>query len=200
MSDDHPLNIVLSEDAQRDFMQQLKSIFTQMDRQYDQAADYYQFYCKGCENNCCATRFHHHTLLEHLYLRQGFNQLEAAERKRIQTEAADNRRQIRAADARHQSLRTMCPLNSEGLCLLYAHRPMICRLHGLPHELRKPGRQPVYSPGCDAFNQQCGKKSYYPFDRTPFYRQIAALERELREAAAFNARIKMTVAEMIATF
>lgn len=200
MPDKHPLNIAFSEDIQRAFMERLQFIYAQMDRQYGRAAAYYQFYCNGCDNNCCATRFHHHTLLEHFYLRQGYNALEAAERRRIQTEAANNRRQMRAADALNRTIRMMCPLNSKGLCVLYIHRPMICRLHGLPHELHKPGRQPVYSPGCDAFTRQCGDKSYYPFDRTPFYRQIAALEQELRKAAAFNARLKMTVAEMIGIF
>jgi hypothetical protein len=40
----------------------------------------------------------------------------------------------------------------------------------------------------------------YRFDRTPFYRQMAMLERELKQAAGLDAKLKMTVAEMIATF
>ncbi len=34
-----------------------------------------------------------------------------------------------------------CPLLADGLCLLYAHRPVICRTHGLPLLMEADGRQ-----------------------------------------------------------
>ncbi len=43
-----------------------------MDLKYKEAADYYGFDCTGCEDNCCFTRFFHHTLLEYLYIMEGY--------------------------------------------------------------------------------------------------------------------------------
>jgi hypothetical protein len=77
---------------------------------------------------------------------------------------------------------------------------MICRLHGLPHELHPEGGQMVRGPGCNAFEQQCRKQPYVAFDRTPFYRRMAELERGLRQASGYGFKIKMTLAEMIACF
>ena len=54
----------------------------------------------------------------------------------------------------------------------------------------------------DAFLSQCrdrGKTDYIRFDRTPLYRQMAMLERELRLATGVNDPIKLTVAQMLAT-
>ena len=74
---------------------------------------------------------------------------------------------------------------------------MICRLHGIPHQLQKPGQGIMYSPGCEAFTKQCEAKEYIKFDRTPFYVEMAKHERELREAVGFAQKFKMTVAEML---
>ena len=94
-------------------------------------------------------------------------------------------------------VRLWCPLNDDGLCTLYHFRPMICRLHGIPHELQKPGQSPVYGPGCETFDRRCGHKGYLKFDRTPFYRQVAMLEQEVKRAMGFDGKIRMSVAEMI---
>jgi hypothetical protein len=46
--------------------------------------------------------------------------------------------------------------------------------------------------------QKCvnGKK-YIKFDRTPFYIEMAKLERELREALDFAQKFKMTMTQML---
>jgi hypothetical protein len=92
----------------------------------------------------------------------------------------------------------MCPVNRDGLCTLYDYRPMICRLHGLPHMLLQPGGKAICGPGCGQFDRQCSHKSCSPLDRTPLYLSMARLERELRQAAGVSGKIKMTVAQMIA--
>ena len=74
---------------------------------------------------------------------------------------------------------------------------MICRLHGIPHELQKPGQNPVYGPGCETFDHRCSRKDYFKFDRTPFYRRLAMLEEDVRQTLGFDGKIKMTVAEII---
>ena len=86
--------------------------------------------------------------------------------------------------------------------MLYAFRPMICRLHGIPHELHRPGGNVIKNPGCNAFFDQCrksGTSAYIRFDRTPFYRQMAILEKDLRQATGYTDKIKLTIAQMLVT-
>ena len=104
------------------------------------------------------------------------------------------------ADRQGKALRIMCPLNRNERCTLYPYRPMICRLHGIPHELQRSGGNPIKNPGCDAFFNQCrqrGQTDYIRFDRTPFYRQMAALEQELRIKTGYSDKIKLTIAQML---
>ena len=57
------------------FLDRLRDIFRAMDREYTRATEHYQFQCDGCMDNCCLTRFYHHTHLEFYYLRMGFENL-----------------------------------------------------------------------------------------------------------------------------
>lgn len=178
----------------------LRDLFQDMDESYDTVAGKYGFVCTGCTENCCLTRFHHHTLLEYLYLMEGIRKLGMEDRQAIRQRALTADRQLTDADRKGRALRVMCPLNVDGRCRLYPHRPMICRLHGIPHELHPPNRRIVRNPGCDAFFDQCrarGKTDYIPFDRTPFYRRMATLERQLRQATGYEGKIKLTVARMV---
>jgi hypothetical protein len=91
----------------------------------------------------------------------------------------------------------MCPLNDEQRCILYAYRPMICRLHGIPHQLRRPDGQRQVGPGCGDFDRQCANSDPKLLDRTPLYIDLAALEKQLRRQLRFEGRIKMTIAQMM---
>lgn len=182
------------------FLSRLQAIYTDMDRKYKEAADYYGFDCTGCEDNCCLTRFYHHTLLEYFYIYEGFKTLGQSRQNKVKHKAAQVCRQTELADAKGQPVRLMCPLNSNGLCLLYAFRPMICRLFGIPHELQQSGVEAVYRPGCGAFSEQCLEKDYFKFDRTPFFIEMAKLEMELKRTVGIAQKIKLTVAEMVITF
>jgi Fe-S-cluster containining protein len=182
------------------FLERLKRLYDEMDAAYRAAADHYGFHCDGCTDNCCLTRFYHHTHLEYLFLREGFRSLPPEERAEVRARADGVIRETAAAERDGVAARFMCPLNSGGRCRIYARRPMICRLHGIAHELHLPGRPVSLGPGCDAFMRQAAGADDYRFDRTPFYRQMAMLERELKQAAGLDAKLKMTVAEMIATF
>jgi len=182
------------------YLERLRRIFAEMDRQYDKAAAHYGFQCKGCEDSCCLTRFHHHTFLEFLFIREGLNKLEPSERHAIRIQAAAVSRQTAQAQKKGTAVRSMCPLNEAGRCRLYPYRPMICRLHGIPHELQKPGRPVSHGPGCGAFGEQCFGKPYLKFDRTPFYIEMAGLENEFKQAIGLTGRIKLTIAEMIVAF
>ena len=172
-------------------------LFEQMDRAYDEAAHASGFVCNGCEDNCCLTRFYHHTLLEVLYLKEGLEKLAPEVLTRIKAQAESIVAKTTDLEKRDQQIRIMCPLNDEGRCILYAHRPMICRLHGIAHLLHRPDGQIQTGPGCDAFYTQCGLSTEGLLDRTPLYVAMAQLERQLREASGINEKIKMTIAEII---
>jgi len=191
---------MIPEEKKIAFFNRLQKIFGDMDRSYDIAAQSYGFQCRGCEDNCCLTRFYHHTYLEFLFLRQGFESLEVSARRALRAKALDVCRQLELADIEERAVRLMCPLNIDGLCTLYRYRPMICRLHGIPHELQKPGQPVMHGPGCDAFDRQCSEKPYFKFDRTRFYFEMARLENELKQTAGLNGRIRLTIAEMILDF
>ncbi len=172
-------------------------LFEQMDHAYDEVARPSGFVCNGCEDNCCLTRFFHHTLLEYLYLEEGLGKLAPEMLAQVKTQAESVVEQTAAMEGGDQPLRIMCPLNQAGRCILYAHRPMICRLHGIAHILRRPDGQTQTGPGCDDFYAQCGPSPDHLLDRTPLYVAMAKLEGELREALGFNGKIRMTIAEMI---
>lgn len=180
----------------------LESIYGEMDRVYATVAGQYGFRCNGCSDNCCLTRFYHHTLLEYLYLVEGLRTIKPDVRQWINKQAWVAGTGIAGAERRGETLRIMCPLNREERCILYAFRPMICRLHGLPHELHRPDGNRIKNPGCDEFFKQCrdhGQTDYIRFDRTPFYRQMATLEQALRKEIGYYPKIKLTIAQMLVT-
>ncbi|RZB37230.1 MAG: hypothetical protein SRB2_01312 [Desulfobacteraceae bacterium Eth-SRB2] len=182
------------------FLERLKIIYSAMDKKYQEAADYYNFYCTGCDDNCCFTRFYHHTLLEYFYIKKGYNTLVNEKQVQVKQRALEVCRKTREADEKGGPVRLMCPLNVNNLCLIYTYRPMICRLHGIPHVLQRPGQGVLYAPGCAVFMEQCQKKEAFKFDRTPFYMEMAELEKELKQAVGMTQKIKMTVAQMLVTF
>lgn len=182
------------------FLDRLKIIYADMDGKYQEAADYYSFECTGCEDNCCLTRFYHYTLIEYLYIKEGFHGLENKKQVEVKQRSLAVCRKTDEADEKGKPVQQMCPVNFGSLCVLYPYRPMICRLHGIPHELQRPGQGILNSPGCGTFALKCHEKKRFKFDRTPFYMQMAALEKEMKEAVGVTQKIKMTVAQMIVTF
>ena len=168
-----------------------------MDHAYAETAQYYGFQCAGCEENCCLTRFYHHTHVEYFYLLSGFFKLGFDRQEEIRSQAGAVNRQILTGQSQGTPPRMMCALNEQGACLLYEYRPMICRLHGIPHELKMPGRPTVYGPGCSDFVSRCGDRGYKVFDRTPFYLSLSGLERRFREQFHITGKLKKTVSEML---
>ena len=182
------------------FLPRLQAIYVDMDHKYQEATDYYGFNCTGCEDNCCLTRFYHHTLLEYYYIYEGFKTLSPATQDKVKQKAAQVSYQTALADQEGRPVRLMCPLNNSGRCLLYAFRPMICRLFGIPHELQPPGAEVAYQPGCAVFSEQCSETGYFKFDRTPFFMTMAKLEMELKRTVKITQKVKLTVAEMLITY
>ncbi|MBI9081956.1 MAG: YkgJ family cysteine cluster protein [Desulfobacterales bacterium] len=185
-------------DACADTLGRLGDLFDEMARHYAAVAEAYGFHCEGCADNCCRTRFFHHTLVEFLMLHRGVAALTEEARASAMGRAAKEGKSAVGADS--GLMRVWCPLAEDGRCMIYDCRPMICRLHGLPHELRHPVRGVVQGPGCAAFDAACGGRIYRRLDRTPLYRRMAELEQSLRQATGFDGRIRMTVAEMVRRF
>ncbi len=176
------------------FLSALEDVFISMGKAYDNAARGYGFTCTGCNDNCCLTRFYHHTLLEHLYIEAGFKTLNGALQADVIKRAEQVVNNTKAAHLENKIPRIMCPLNVDGLCILYHYRPMVCRLHGIEHEL---GQSPVRSRGCDLFTEQTQNMDYIPFDRTPLYIEMAKLEKGIRQTSGFSQKLKHTIAEML---
>lgn len=181
------------------FMERLESLYNKMDEKYNETANYYGFHCGGCEENCCFTRFHHHTFIEYLYIIKGFELLGELIKTEIREKAALVFGQTEELEKSGMPVRLLCPLNYQGLCALYSYRPMICRLHGIPHELVMPGRDKITGPGCWEFSSCCGEKEYIVFDRTSFYAEMAGLEKEFKSLFGISEKIKLTVAGMLAS-
>jgi len=183
-----------------DALDRLTVLYQEMDAAYDRVAQSYGFVCQGCEDNCCLTLFHHHTHIEFFYLNKGFRALDRQRQVAIAEKAQTVCSAVRRGEKNGPPLRQMCPLNVDSRCSLYAFRPMICRLHGIPSELHRPDGKTTRAPGCASFMDRCGQLAYVPFDRTPFYRDLAGIERALRWDMPGAGKIKMTVAEMILAF
>ncbi len=183
-----------------DFTDRLKQIYIAMDQAYNTAAGHYGFACDGCRDNCCRTRFYHHTIIEYVYMIEGLKTLKSEKQNQVKSRALTVVDETDRADNSAAGVRLMCPLNFDERCILYLYRPMICRLHGIPHQLQKPGQNPVQGPGCESFDRQCGPQSHFKFDRTPFYRDLAMLEQEVKHTLGFKGKAKMSIAEMILDF
>lgn len=179
------------------FFERLAALYTRMDEAWERAAAHYGFVCRGCSENCCETEFYHHTHIERNYLISGMATLTPATITDVQTKAAAVCETRAAAEPTREPLRVMCPLNGDGLCRLYRFRPMICRLHGIPHELTRPGATPVQQPGCRAGAHLFDSTTYHRFDRTPFYTEMAQIEMDYRRATNNQTRLKLTIAEMV---
>lgn len=180
-------------------MVQLETLYAEMDACYATAAARHGFECRGCEDSCCRTLFYHHTLVEVAGLFAGYLKLTAEQKGFVSRRAQDHRRSLHS-DGYHRPFRHLCPLNQESRCLLYRERPMICRLHGIPHVLRHPVKGLISGPGCHAFEASFGPTAGQALDRTPHYAAMAHLEKSLRQASVIETPVRLTIAQMIGCF
>jgi hypothetical protein len=74
---------------------------------------------------------------------------------------------------------------------------MICRLHGIPHELRRYDGRVIKGPGCHLFDALSGGEASRRLDRTPYYQRLAQLEQGLRRHIEAPIRLHMTLAECL---
>jgi hypothetical protein len=180
-------------------VKQVAELYRDMEAAYDHTAKELDFSCSGCPDNCCDSYFLHHTYTEWAYLWQGLKTLDNSQLQNITEKAANYVIESRAALARGERPIIMCPLNSEGLCVLYTYRLMICRLHGVPATFTRPDGQKPEFPGCFRCQEKLsGENSGTPLDRTQFFRRLVELEIGLLGDRRMSApRVKLTIAQMI---
>ncbi len=136
---------------------------------YNAATRKYDVQCKpGC-HECCANGFFDITLLDALYVRSALThlpgplreyvisraneQLDILEKKKAFSRKSPLLRSIPEIDAiARRSARMSCPaLDLNGACLIYNHRPHICRIFG---PTLRGARRIVYQKGCGLFTKE----------------------------------------------
>ncbi|OQX18922.1 MAG: hypothetical protein BWK76_06060 [Desulfobulbaceae bacterium A2] len=190
------MEVVLNQEQTRELAQ----LYTEMEVAYDRIADKIRLKCSDCDDNCCDSFFHHHTHCEWAYLWQGLRELPPLELAEVQQRAQNYVAEIPGRDTR-STRHLPCPLVKDGRCVLYQHRLMICRLHGVPSLLRRPDGQRLNFPGCFRSQLICTEQPAllgYTVDRTPFLVRLARLEKALVEILPGQVlRPRLTIAEMI---
>jgi len=182
-----------------EFARRVAELYHDMETAYDQTAKALDFSCAGCPDNCCDSYFLHHTYTEWAYLWQGLNTLDESQLQNISEKAVNYVIESEAALARGERPIIMCPLNADGLCALYTHRLMICRLHGVPATFTRPDGQKLDFPGCFRCQEHVTTdSSVTPLDRTQFFRRLVELEIGLLGHRRMTApKVKLTIAQMI---
>jgi len=185
----------------------LAAIYDKMVAQYSDVAEAIDMRCDGCGDNCCLSFFQHHTYVEWAYMWEGLNQLPAERLEEIKAKAQEYVDQAQEALSRGERPHIMCPLNLEdekqGICGLYKHRLMICRMHGVPNVLVKPNGQQIEFPGCYRCQELTGEmeaegKTAPVVNRTGLYKDLVMLEMQFvgKNLRQFP-KVDHTIAEMI---
>ena len=178
----------------------LASLYDDMQNQYQAHGASLGLTCEGCAQNCCTSYFQHHTRIEWAYLHHGLAELPSATRQEYERRAKAYVRDAGEALAAGERPHVMCPLNDDGLCGVYKHRLMICRLHGVPNMLRYPNGRMVDFPGCYRSQELCEKAEHVPvLGRTPLYTRLMELEVQYVGPTKVRSlpRVDLTLAEMI---
>ncbi|MBG0775055.1 MAG: hypothetical protein H0S85_01300 [Desulfovibrionaceae bacterium] len=177
----------------------LEKLYAAMQAEYDRLAAPAGFTCADCGQNCCVSYFQHHTYVEWTYLWRGMAALDTARRERFLERAEDYVRRTSAMLRRGLRPQIMCPLNEDGLCGLYSHRLMICRMHGTAHRFVRPDGVAERFPGCYRFEDLTREAETPPvLDRTPLYRELAAIEMAfLGDRLRALPKVNLTLAEML---
>ena len=192
--------IILSPEMSRE----LADIYTTMELQYDAVAGKVGLSCSGCPDNCCDSYFLHYTYSEWAYIWEGIRALDDETLEIILDRSKRYVEESRKILQRRERPKLLCPLNDEGLCTLYFHRLMICRLHGIPASMTRPDGQALKFPGCfrcqDIIQEKYQKETDVPFmNRTELLGRIAALESELLGGKRhLFPKVRRSIAEMIA--
>lgn len=183
--------------------ERMAQLYTQMETDYTNVARALEFSCEGCPDNCCDSYFLHHTYAEWAYLWRGFRQMPPARQEQVRAWAARYRDACRRAEDSGERPQVMCPLNEDGLCILYSHRLLVCRTHGVPARMRRPDGQVLLFPGCFRCQELVEERQKQGMkipsvERTPLLMELVKVEDELLgHKRHVYPKVKLTIAEMI---
>ncbi|WP_235606770.1 YkgJ family cysteine cluster protein [Syntrophotalea acetylenivorans] len=137
----------------KNILRHYQTLLTSVDQWFSRCKESFegQIHCAAGCAACCRGLFDI-TLLDAFLLQSGFNRLSPERQKTVRAKAEKRLRQLQSdwSGFQHPYLlnhlpdelwtempeddRVPCPLLGEdGACLVYEHRPMICRTHGLPN-------------------------------------------------------------------
>jgi hypothetical protein len=180
----------------------LEDIYRKLQQEYERVAEALAFSCTGCPDNCCDSYFQHHTYAEWAHLWLGLRQLEPELLQILMARAKTYLEQCELALAAGQRPQIMCPLNDNGRCVVYQHRLLVCRTHGVPALLTRPDGQTLRFPGCFRCQEIVDNSDHQnlpaPVERTSLLKKLALLENELLDNKRhLHPKVKITIAEML---
>lgn len=181
---------------------ELGDIYEKLQEEYGRVAQALEFSCDGCPDNCCDSYFLHHTYAEWAYLWQGLNQLKP---ERLQELVERGRAYIEQCEldlGKGERPQILCPLNEQGLCVLYKHRLLVCRTHGVPATMTRPDGRTLRFPGCfrcqEIVDSRYKQEQPPHVERTVLLRKLALLENNLLENKRHLVpKVRLTIAEML---
>ena len=169
--------------------------------------------CIKCERHCsdCCHAVFGLFLIEAAYLKQHFDRLESKAVREALLRCNDTERAIKRLEIMQQRYeddprmqayvlsrgRIRCPLLDEKQdCILYAHRPITCRVYGIPTKIQGLARV------CGRAGFEKGE-SYPTFDLDGLYRDLHDLSKELlnsvKKGNPEKASLLISVAKAIST-
>ncbi|UZP67279.1 hypothetical protein N1030_17045 [Desulfovibrio mangrovi] len=179
----------------------LGNLYDRMSAAYAETAREAGLSCENCQQNCCVSYFQHHTYVEWSYLWRGMNELPQERRDLYLQRAHEAVKQYHHSLSMNLQPSVMCPLNDDGLCGVYKHRLMICRMHGTRNTMLLPNGERRVFTGCYRFvdNVKGKPDELVPaLDRTELYKELVQLEMEYVGAKLrVLPRVNMTLAEML---
>ncbi len=182
-------------------LRRLHELYKRMDQAYVETAGALGLSCAGCTDNCCETPFSHHTYIEWLDLSRAISALPEARLNEVRHNAEEWLR-VQRGSMPGVIPRVPCPLSvptESGLgCGLYEHRPMVCRLHGVPTYLVRPDGARLSFPGCEHAQELAKTKPDAALDRTMLLADLARLEMDLAGGVrGGRPRVNLSIAEII---
>lgn len=146
----------------------------QTSEQFAKASKKHKVKCRrGC-HECCATGFFDITLLDAMHLRARLKKVPAAIRERVLAKANEQLDILEKKDAfsrkdpiirtlagidkvSRRSAKMSCPALENGVCIIYEHRPHICRIFG---PTVRGSRRAVRIEGCGYFTRDIPEEDF----------------------------------------
>lgn len=146
----------------------------QTSEQFAKASKKHKVKCRrGC-HECCTTGFFDITLLDAMHLRARLKKVPAAIRERVLAKANEQLDILEKKDAfsrkdpiirtlagidkvSRRSAKMSCPALENGVCIIYEHRPHICRIFG---PTVRGSRRAVRIEGCGYFTRDIPEEDF----------------------------------------